>query len=333
MITRFLTAIFILIFSSSITVSAKVEKITYRKWIECYRISNDSITVIINASAGGRIMVYERNNINVIYENPTQDGLLLVDYMKEGFDPDGARFDYGQERITSGIHATTFLGPYTGTILSDFSLKITSIADLELGILTTRVFTLDPYSSRLNIIQTMKNISEKPVRYFFWGRTLVKIGGKLFMPLNPCSLYPDKWGRYIWGDVDKFESDSTDQGVEIKGCIFSLIPGDAKNDKYGNDSQAGWMAYGYKSLLFIKKYDFNPEASYTEDFGQTNIFYCKKYAFAEMEPLSPTAELRPGDEYSFKEDWYLFNYRECNEVSFDVNAASEFIQNRINNGK
>jgi hypothetical protein len=306
-----------------------VEKITCRNWNECYRISNDSVTIIINASAGGRIMVYERGGTNVIYENPEQDGLLLEDYLREGFDPDGGRFDYGQEEITRNIHAGTYMGPWTGKIINESSLRITSIADKDLGILSTRIFTLDPHSSQLSIIQTMKNISDKPAEYFFWGRTLIKVGGKLFMPLNPESRYPDKWGRYIWEEPEKFESDTGDPGVSIKDNIFSLIPEKARNAKYGNDSHAGWMAYGYKSLLFIKKYGYFPEAIYSERYGQTNIFYTDKYAFAEMEPISPAAFLKPGEEFSYSEDWYLLDYPPCSETGFDVTDSTEFILGKI----
>ncbi len=324
MIKKAFFILLIALFSSQI-LSAKVEKITYRNWNDCYRISNDSITVIINASAGGRIMVYERNGINVVYENPDQDGLLLKDYLKVGFDPDGGRFDYGQEEITRNIHAGTYMGPWIGTIVNNYCLEINSVEDKDLGILSSRIFSLDPNSSKLRITQTMKNISDKPSEYFFWGRTLVKTGGKLFMPINPESQIPGEWGRYIWGKPEKFENDPNDPGVAITDNIFSLNPEIAGNAKYGNDSRAGWMAYGYKSLLFIKKYGYFPKEVYTEKYGLTNIFYTNKNAFAEMEPISPTAYLKPGEFYSYTEDWFLLEYSPCSETDFNVTKAKLFL--------
>jgi hypothetical protein len=306
-------------------INAIVEKITYRNWTDCYKIKNDSITIIINASAGGRIMSYERNGINVIYENSSQNGLLLSDYRSQGFDPDGGRFDLGQEQTTAGKHAILFMGHWTGEIIDDYTLKITSPEDTVMGILATRVFKLYPNSSRLNIVQTMKNISLKPTQYFFWGRTLVKLGGKIFMPLNPQSQYPKKWGRYIWGPPDKFECDTTDKGVVISDSIFSLNPATANNYKYGNDSHAAWMAYGYKSLLFIKKNTYFPDKPYGEFFGLTNIFYTNRSSFCEMEPISPVANLNPGEEYSYTEDWYLLNYAAASKPYFDVKSATSFV--------
>ncbi len=303
-----------------------VEKIEYRGWENCYRLSNSKISVIINAAAGGRIMAYERDGINIIYENPDQDGKLLADYLKNKFDPDGGRFDYGQELTTRDKHAITFMGEWHGEIMNDHCLKIISQPDRNLGILSVRMFELDPITSQLSVTQIMKNISSEPTSYFFWGRTLVKVGGKLLTPLNPKSAMPGNWGRYIWGDPVEFKVDTSDPGVQIKNNMFSLVPTIAGNEKYGTDSREGWMAYGYKGLLFIKKYHFYENMSYTEHFNQTNIFYTNKKLFAEMEPISPTALLQPGEEYSYSENWYLIEYPPASDINFDIVKAAQFVK-------
>jgi len=217
-------------------------------------------------------MVFERNGINLIYEDPLQDGLVLKDYIQKPFDPDGGRFDYGQEEKTQQLHAHTYMGQWLAEPISEYSLKISSLSDTKLGIQSVRIFDLYPGSPCLKITQSMKNISNESTEYFFWGRTLVKPEGKLFMPVNPESIHPDKWGRYIWGEPEQFLSDSNDQGVSVKDGILSIIPLNAKNEKYGTDSHEGWMAYGYKSLLFVKKYDYFPELRYGEKYGLTSIF-------------------------------------------------------------
>ena len=302
-----------------------MKKITFRKWTDCYRISNNIVSLIINASAGGRIMSFERNGINIIYEDSSQDGLLLGDYMGERFDPDGGRFDYGQEEKTRHLHAQTYMGPWEGKILNELSLQITSLPDTNLGILSSRTFTLDPNTAHLKVIQTMKNISEFQTSYFFWGRTLVKLGGLLFMPLNPKSNIQGQWGRYIWGDPVVYGNDQDDNGVEVRENIFTLDPELAASEKYGNDSQAGWMAYAFNSLLFVKKYGYFKGNVYTEHYGQTNVFYTNRKTFAEMEPISPTAILNPGEEYSYSEDWYLIPYSQGSVKVLDACKARDFL--------
>jgi hypothetical protein len=300
-----------------------VEKITYRGWSNCYRISNSKVTVIINASTGGRIMVYERGGINIIYEDSLQDGKLFKEYLEGGVNPDGGRFDYGQEKITRKLHKLTYIGPWEGEIVDEHTLKITSQPDTTLGLLSTRLFRLDPQSSQLTVTQTMENISSETTEYFFWGRTLVKLGGKLFMPLNPESVIPGRWGRYIWGDNESFETDPGDPGVDIQGDIFSLDPVLAGNSKYGTDAKDGWMAYGYKGLLFVKKYEYDETMEYTELYNLTNIFFTNRKKYAEMEPVSPTPFLKPGEKYRYTEKWYLEEYPPANNNQFDVNEARQ----------
>lgn len=316
----------ILLFSLQINAYNMVEKISYRGWSDCYRISNSEVTVIINAAAGGRIMVYERDGINVIYEDRLQDGKLLMEYLEGGFNPDGGRFDYGQEKITRNIHQITYMGSWQGEIVDEYTLKITSQPDTVMGLLSTRLFMLDPQSSQLTVTQTMKNISTETTEYFFWGRTLVKLGGKLFMPLNPESVIPGSWGRYIWGENERFETDPDDPGVDIQGNIFSLDPILAGNAKYGTDAKDGWMAYGYKGLLFIKKYEYDETMQYTELYNLTNIFFTNRKKYAEMEPVSPTPFLKPGEKYSYTEKWYLKKYDPATDNQFDVNEAADIVE-------
>lgn len=304
-------------------------KTIYRGWEDCYQLENSHLKVLINASAGGRIMVFERDGFNVIYENPAQDGKLLQDYRKEGFDPDGGRFDYGQEHVTRDIHEITWMGPWTAEAGINDSLKIKSLPDTNMGIQSERIFIPDPKHPRLRIIQRMKNISPKDTSWFFWGRTLVKLGGKFFIPLNPESKLPQKWGRYIWGNPDTFAADPDDKGVIIGDSFFSLIPENSANQKYGLDSRAGWMAYGIEGLLFVKKYKWFSEMKYSELFALTNIFYTNHKSFAEMEPVSPEAILKPGESFTYEEDWFILPYKAAGTKDFIVSVAAEFLNAEI----
>jgi len=172
----------------------------------------------------------------------------------------------------------------------------------------------------------MKNISQAETGYFIWGRTLVRLGGKLFIPLNPESKMPGQWGRYIWGDPVTYKNDPDDKGVKLENGFFTLIPSEAENQKYGTDSQAGWMAYGYRGLLFIKNYGYQPDEEYAEHYGQTAIFYTNKQIFAEMEPIFPMVNLKKGESASFMEKWYLEPYSDAASTDFDVSNASRSVE-------
>lgn len=286
-----------------------IRKVSYRGWNNCYLMENNEIKVLINAGAGGRVMRFEKGNYNIIYENQEQNGLELKDYSKLSFDPDGGRFDLGPERITEKIHEITYMGSFDASVLDPFTLHLLGPPDNRLGIRTERTFCMAPDTAGLTINQRMENISQRKQSYFFWGRTLVNAGGTLFMPVNPESKFEQSWGRYIWGDPDSFAADPDDDGVKIRNGIFTLSTEYPSNEKYGTDSKEGWMAYAAGGLLFIKLFPFFQDEKYGEAFGLTNIFYVRKGIFAEMEPVSPVADLEPGDKYSFSETWYLTEHQ------------------------
>jgi hypothetical protein len=305
----------------SIYLPAQVEKISYRDWSDCYSFGNDSIGIIVNTSAMGNIPVFEKKGVNFMWEDQTINGKLLGD----AFQPDAGRFDYGPEQEVMLIHDITWKGPYAAEIIDDYTLEITSLEDTEMGIQTTRLFELDSIRPYLKITQTMTNISDANTNYYFWGRTLIPTGGKLFSPVNPESSLEDKWVRYIWGNPTTFSSDPDDPGVEIDDSLFTMIPEEAANSKYGTDSESGWMAYGYQGMIFLKTYGYYPDETYTVENGLTNLFYRKIGKFAEMEPVSPAMELAPGESYSFVENWYLIDYSPASVNSFDASEASGYI--------
>ena len=300
---------------------ASIEKTSHRGWDDCYRMTNDSLEVVINTSAMGNVMVFKRNSVNFMWEDENINGKGLGD----SFSPDAGRFDYGPEKEVREIHDITWRGPYTAEIIDDYTLKITSLEDTVMRIQTTRLFELDSVHPYLKITQTMTNISDGNTNYYFWGRTLIPVGGKLFSPVNPESALEDQWVRYIWGDPTTFSSDPDDAGVKIEDSLFTMIPETADNSKYGTDSESGWMAYGYEGMIFLKTYGYYPDENYTVENGLTNIFYRTRDRFAEMEPVSPAANLAPGESYSFVENWYLIDYPPTSANSFDASEASGHI--------
>ena len=291
------------------SIYSSVEKVTYRKWLDCYKITNGTVEVILNAGCGGRVMEFSYNGINMIYKDSTQDGKLITDFLKERFDPDGGRFDYGPESVTNKLHSLTWMGEWSAKITGDFSLVLTSQPDYKLGVQTIREFKLDK-NSCLSIKQTMKNISDTTIGYFFWSRTLVYGGGKLVVPLNPESQYPQGWGKWDWSvrnGVLRTE-DVSDPAVKTMGDILLFTPNQSSpRGKYGTDSHEGWMAYGYKDVLFVKRFKYFPDKLYIEKSGQTIVFFTNG-KFIEMEPISPQIILEPGESSSFTESWWLLPY-------------------------
>lgn len=288
--------------------SGQVEKITWRGWPDCYRISHSHCELIINTSTGGRVLSFSSQGENVMYENPAQNGKMYPDWLADSFDPDGGRFDYGPEGATQKKHALTWMGPWQAEITGTYSLKLTSEVDSVLGLQSTREFVLDPDAARLSIHQTGVNRSAQPQTFHFWGRTLVKPHGVLWMPRHPDSRFEAGWGRFLW-NPNRIESrPAVDPRIQIEPQLFRF-EAHGTTLKGGTDAAAGWMAYVLGEWVFMKRFAVDPEASYAGSDHMTGIFYSNG-KFAELEPCSPTYTVSPGDSFSFSEHWELSHHPE-----------------------
>ena len=313
-------------------VFCSIEKTSYRGWDNCYKISNDSVSVTIVPESGGRVMRFEKDGVNILYENSSLNGKILADYENNWFEPDGGRFDYGPEAVTSYIHNITWLGVWTAEVINQYTIKIISPSDTSLKLLSERTFSLDSMSSHLTITLSMKNISKTETKYWFWNRTLVKVGGKLIIPMNTAdSQLPDKWVRCVWGNPNTYFSDATDPGIKIfNDSVFSLNPSLAKSQLYGTDSKKGWMAYSYAGKLFVKKYNYVRDQTYGVPLGLISQTYTNG-RFLEMEPVSPMVSLKPDSSYSYTENWYLYKYPNASTSSTYYTQLENFINNGYQN--
>lgn len=304
--------LFILLYPNFNSMAA-IRKIEYREWKDCYEISNNKIKVIINGTSGGRIMALGRYGSNIIWEDSTIDGKLYKDFLKDTFHVDAGRFDLGPEKITDPIHAKPWAGYWDAKIIDDFTLELSCLDEYGLGLELIRRFTLSTDSSKISIYQSMKNISDEEKSYWFWNRTLLKVGGIAFSPVHPNSKFPDKWNRYIWGDKIQIVSDPNDDGVQIKDSLFVLNSKLAENSKYGTDGAGGWMAYYYKDILFLKRFPHYANKLYGEDGGHTNIYYVSNKGekqFIEIEPVSPVYKMQPAEKAEFEQEWLLLDIGE-----------------------
>ncbi|NEW83790.1 MAG: hypothetical protein GZ094_15685 [Mariniphaga sp.] len=263
----------------------QVEKISYRNWENCYRLKNKKCEVIIGVSCGGRVLSFSIAGKSIIYENETQNGRLLNDWQKEWFDPDAGRFDYGPEKITQPIHSHSWMGKWNPEITGNYSLKLTSMADSALGLQSDREFVLNSDSAILTIHQTARNISDKNLVRHFWGRTLLKPNGVLWMPLHPESRFENGWGRFLWNPDRIKPNPATDGRIQISKNNFRFYA-TGKTIKGGTNSPKGWMAYVLDNLVFVKQFRVYPDEDYSGSDHMTTIFYSNG-KFVELDPCSP----------------------------------------------
>ena len=296
---RFSKSIFItiMVFTSGI-LKSEVNIIEYRGWNNCYQLKNKNCEVVICPEAGGRVLKYALKGKNAIYDNPEFDGKLLADFQAErSLWPDGGRFDIGAESIPGKLHDQIYMGKWSAIVTGSLSVKITCPIPNEMGIEVTREFILSSKATKLQVNQTMKNITDSVIRRHFWDRIFCPAGGIVTLPVDKKSV--QKNGYRLMNDttVDLSKRLSISAGNLQFKTIEPTI-------KMGTDSRKGWMTYLQNDLLISMYFDINKKGDYSDTANNTTIFYTNGIVI-ELEPVSPTYQLLPNEKVYFRQTWEL----------------------------
>jgi hypothetical protein len=310
-----------LAFSSAVSAFNGVEKVEYRGFKDCYRLFNGKAEAIVVAESGGRVLAFQLEGKNVLYADPKLDGKSLATE-KGWFNPDAGRLDIGPE--TGGVppRLNMWLGQWKASITGDRELTLDSPKDEKIGVVQRRMFRLDATLPYLLIGQRIENVSNEVTRYCFWGRSLAPAGGICVLPLNPKSKFAKGWAMYPLKDENL--SNPQDPRVTAKDQHLLIRPG-GKGSKFGTDSLDGWMAYFRDGLLFAKRYACSEDGKYTDGAGFSAEIWVQE-EFIELEPLSPEAVLKPGETYTFTENWWIIPWPAGDVEQFDLAAAVRMVK-------
>ncbi len=281
---------------------AKVEKITYRGWKNCYQITNGISKLIIVPESGGRLLAFTYKGKNIIFQDSNQNGKLFKQWQNQHFDPDGGRLDYGPEKETDKLHKITWMGVWKVKLIGKNSLTIYSENDSLLGLYSERKYTLHKSLAQVSILQTATNISNKILTRHFWSRTLVPPGGEVVIKLNSKSGFKQGWAQFLF-DPNCIDENKVDSRIKIENNHITF-KSEGNTFKFGTDAKKGVIDYYYNGLKFQKKYKVSCLNNYTASDNMSAIFYnCP--SFLEIEPTSETKILKPGQKMHFTEVWNL----------------------------
>ena len=212
---------------------------------------------------------------------------------------------------------------------------VQSPPDPRTGLQITRDLSLEPGAARARLRRSMRNVSQRRVRWSLWDVTQlecaapngsIRAGCWMTIPLNSTSRYPDGYA-VLYG-----ASDNPQWRTEHRG-LFGIEYAGALG-KVGLDSQAGWVAFcdTGDEWMFAHRFSVEPEAQYPDDgatvevwtqgpgiaagvdFGQARL----GGQFMEMEVLGPLVDLAPGDASSADLEWAVCR---CPGPILDVGAA------------
>lgn len=289
--------------------------IDYGGWEHCYQLQarGKNITALIVPQIGARLIQYSLNGENILFD-PAESRGKTIEKNTGWFWAGGYQIDVGPEMRGIPPHKELWMGGgwsleqnHRGPVIA--RSKPEPVLGLELE---KRIY-MNRDTGTLQIDQAMTNVADKNQSYCLWDRTLCEGGGYSLIKLNPKSRYKAGW---CWGSQDKnvpggwsYNGDNPESpnvkilnGVLVAHCF-------GKHSKLGTDSDAGWIAYARGKLLFIKQFPVDPNGKYT-DGGMTVANYFSDRV-AELEPISPEVELKPGAKYEFNERWFLVGLDEA----------------------
>jgi len=280
----------------------------YAGWKNAVTLANGEVQAVIVPEAGGRVLRYGLHRENILWENAELAGKSAAEL--DGRSAGGYQIDIGPELRGMPPHKDLWAGAYAWHIPGPYSARVTSKPDPGAGVQIIKEITMDPDNGDLGILQTLKNTSAETVKYCLWDRTLCLNTGFAIIPLNRNSQFRNKWALRVKDAEGRWQYDGNAAAPRevkvIKNHLIVRCQGPAT--KVGADSTEGWIAYVRGKLLFVKYFPYYPAGNYTDGGCSVEVYFDERVA--EMEPLSPEVELKPGDSHTFPEKWTLIELDE-----------------------
>ena len=286
------------------------EKVSYGGWPNCVRLSNGKIELIVTTDVGPRVIRFGFvGGQNILKEFKEQMG-------KTG----GSEWrSYGGHRLWHAPEASPrTYAPDNSPVKYSWdgkTLKLVQPAETSTGVAKEIEITLDPVESHVKLLHRLINKNLWDIELAPWVLTVMSQGGRAIFPQEPYRPHPDyllparpmvlwhytdmKDPRWIWG---------------TKYFQLRQDPGATTKQKVGILNAQGWAAYYLRGEVLIKRYGYDPKATYADHGCNTETFTDPE--MLEVETLGPLVKLMPEGKAEHVEHWIL------NRAQLDESEAS-----------
>ena len=333
--------VFCLALLLAVSAGAEVKKAQYKGW-SSLSLDNGIIEVQVVPEIGGRVIQLRLGDFEYLWVNEDLAGKSPT---PTRLTPDGGWLNYGGDKIWPAPQgwdseemwpgppdAVLDGGPYAAKIVSapgkEDAVELVSEKDKRSGIQFSRVIRVHKDAARVSFDTTMTNVDTKPRRWGIWQVTQLNAANRqgegynkemrCYSPVNPKSVYRKGYVE-MFGLVNN-PSFSADAKTKMAVAHYQRLVG-----KMGADNSAGWVATvdGTSGYVFVERFRTFPGKKYPDDtavtfwmsgVGQyvagTKIVDSKDDPketpyLVESEVVSPFAELKPGESYSFHNEWMV----------------------------
>jgi hypothetical protein len=313
--------IFVLINFSKVQTMSQVkidEKVNYAGWPNCIKLSNNEIELIVTTDVGPRVI-----------RCGFKGGQNLFKEVKEDLGKVGGTEwrSYGGHRLWHAPEAMPrTYSPDNSKVqykISESSVILSQAIEPETGIVKEIEILMDPSKPHVTLRHRLTNKSLWPIELSAWCLTVMAPGGKAIFPQEDYRPHPDYLlparPMVLW-----HYTDLSDPRYKFspKYIILKQDPAISKKQKFGILNKQGWCAYVLGNDVFVKKFDYDPSASYP-DYGCNNETFVNA-DMLEVETLGPLVKLEPGSTTEHIEHWYIFKSEIADsDQSIDQNLVSK----------
>ena len=309
MFRRLLLFFPILLAAPAMHAGVSVQKVVYKGWPNCYRVSNGEVELIITGDIGPRIIRYGFvNGPNLFKEYPDQLGKSgEATFQMRGGDrvwkaPEDPVASWAPDNVPVAVETTP-----TGVIAREPVEPLTGLQkEIEVS--------LSPSGTAVTVSHRITNHSLFPLEYAPWALTQMAPGGMVISGFPPRGHHPQNLEAtnplVMWAYTD-----FSDPRWKITRKYLTLRQ-DAnatEAQKLGVFNSNTWAAYVLGDQVFVKRTIADPAKKYP-DFGCSFETFTNK-EFLEVETLGPLTTVAPGKTAELVEHWGLFRNIKLNAVS------------------
>jgi len=313
-ITTFLSAILL---SMTLLAAVKTEKIDYKGWPNCYRVSNGEVELIVTGDVGPRIIRYGFiGGQNLFKEFSEQLGKSGEEkFQLRGGDrvwkaPEDPIATWAPDNVPVEITQTA-----SGLIARAPVEPLTNLQkEIEVS--------MAPSGSAVTVTHRIRNHSLFALEFSPWALTMMAPGGIAISGFPPRGRHPinleatNPLVMWAYTDLSDKRLVFTKQYLTLK-----QDPNNANAQKIGSFNPDTWAAYLLNGELFVKRTKANPSKTYP-DFGCSFETFTNN-EFLEIETLGPLTKVPPGGFVEQVENWAL--YRGVNLPEMTDNALDKTI--------
>ena len=287
--------------------------------LECVRLGNGMLSILVTQSAGPRIISLEIGNSGNLFAE-------LPDFTLEC--PGEGQFHiWGGHRLwyAPELPEVTYLPDDKPVQLKaiDDGIFATQTVEEQTGIQKSLKIWLPNEDPVVVVDHILTNKGDEIRACTPWAITQFKVGGTAILPQNTTfndlnGLQPNR-SIALWPYTDVASSNI------VWGNRYILVKATLSHGalKVGFPNFRGWLAYHCDGYLFVKKASYKSGGDYY-DLGSSSQCYCND-RFLELETLGQKCLLKPGESVSHREVWELYENVHFKRDEDGIDALTERI--------